>query len=77
VRRSCVQWPGVRADLVVGEYVFIGAQAAADGTLSAARVQAQGRGQAAGVRASFRRRPGSKVGAADWAPAYAGATTLS
>ena len=31
--------PGVRADLVVGEYVFIGAQAAADGTLSAARVQ--------------------------------------
>jgi hypothetical protein len=31
--------PGARADLVVGEYVFIGAQAAADGTLSAARVQ--------------------------------------
>ena len=31
--------PGVRADLVVGEYVFIGAQAAADGRLSAARVQ--------------------------------------
>ena len=31
--------PGVRADLVVGEYVFIVAQAAADGTLSAARVQ--------------------------------------
>ena len=31
--------PGVRADLVVGEYVFIGAQAAADGMLSAARVQ--------------------------------------
>ena len=31
--------PGTRADLVVGEYVFIGAQAAADGTLSAARVQ--------------------------------------
>ena len=31
--------PGVRADLVVGEYVFIGAQAAADGTLSTARVQ--------------------------------------
>jgi hypothetical protein len=31
--------PGARADLVVGEYVFIGAQQAADGTLSAARVQ--------------------------------------
>jgi hypothetical protein len=31
--------PGARADLVAGEYVFIGAQAAADGTLSAARVQ--------------------------------------
>jgi hypothetical protein len=31
--------PGTRADLVVGEYVFIVAQAAADGTLSAARVQ--------------------------------------
>ena len=31
--------PGTRADLVPGEYVFIGAQAAADGTLSAARVQ--------------------------------------
>jgi hypothetical protein len=31
--------PGTRADLIVGEYVFIGAQAAADGTLSAARVQ--------------------------------------
>jgi len=30
---------GFRADLVVGEYVFIGVQAAADGTLSAARVQ--------------------------------------
>ena len=31
--------PGMRADLVPGEYVFIGAQAAADGVLSAARVQ--------------------------------------
>jgi hypothetical protein len=31
--------PGSRADLVVGEYVFLGAQQAADGTLSAARVQ--------------------------------------
>jgi hypothetical protein len=31
--------PGTRADLAVGEYVFIGAQAAADGTLSAARIQ--------------------------------------
>jgi hypothetical protein len=31
--------PGARADLVVGEYVFIVAQAAADGTLSATRVQ--------------------------------------
>jgi hypothetical protein len=31
--------PGTRADLVVGEYVFIGAQAAADGALSAARIQ--------------------------------------
>lgn len=31
--------PGARADLVVGEYVFIGAQQATDGTLSAARVQ--------------------------------------
>lgn len=31
--------PGARSDLVVGEYVFIGAQQAADGTLSAARVQ--------------------------------------
>jgi hypothetical protein len=31
--------PGTRADLAVGEYVFIGAQQAADGTLSAARVQ--------------------------------------
>jgi hypothetical protein len=31
--------PGSRADLVVGEYVFIVAQQAADGTLSAARVQ--------------------------------------
>ena len=31
--------PGVRTDLVPGEYVFIGAQAAADGTLSAARIQ--------------------------------------
>jgi hypothetical protein len=31
--------PGTRGDLAVGEYVFIGAQQAADGTLSAARVQ--------------------------------------
>jgi len=31
--------PGARADLVVGEYVFLVAQQAADGTLSAARVQ--------------------------------------
>ena len=31
--------PGSRADLVVGEYVFIGAQQAPDGSLSAARVQ--------------------------------------
>ncbi len=31
--------PGTRADLVVGEYVFTLAQQAADGTLSAARVQ--------------------------------------
>jgi hypothetical protein len=31
--------PGTRTDLVPGEYVFIGAQAAADGALSAARVQ--------------------------------------
>jgi hypothetical protein len=31
--------PGARSDLIVGEYVFIGAQAASDGTLSAARVQ--------------------------------------
>jgi hypothetical protein len=31
--------PGTRADLKVGEYVFIGAQQAADGALSAARVQ--------------------------------------
>jgi len=31
--------PGTRADLVVGEYVFIGAQAAPDGALSAARIQ--------------------------------------
>jgi hypothetical protein len=31
--------PGTRADLAVGEYVFIGAQQAADGMLSAARVQ--------------------------------------
>ncbi len=31
--------PGTRSDLVAGEYVFIGAQAAADGALSAARVQ--------------------------------------
>jgi hypothetical protein len=31
--------PGTRADLVVGEYVFLVAPQAADGTLSAARVQ--------------------------------------
>jgi hypothetical protein len=31
--------PGTRADLVVGEYVFIGAQAAPDGTLRAPRIQ--------------------------------------
>jgi len=31
--------PGARADLIVGEYVFLVAQQAADGTLSAARVQ--------------------------------------
>lgn len=31
--------PGTRADLAAGEYVFIGAQQAADGMLSAARVQ--------------------------------------
>ncbi|HKE39588.1 MAG TPA: hypothetical protein VKG21_07110 [Casimicrobiaceae bacterium] len=31
--------PGSRTDLVVGEYVFLVAQQAADGTLSAARVQ--------------------------------------
>ena len=31
--------PGTRADLVAGEYVFIGAQAAADSALSAARIQ--------------------------------------
>jgi len=31
--------PGTRSDLVTGEYVFVGAQAAADGALSAARVQ--------------------------------------
>jgi hypothetical protein len=30
--------PGTRADLVVGEYVFIAAQAAPDGALSAARI---------------------------------------
>jgi hypothetical protein len=31
--------PGGRTDLVVGEYVFLGAQAASEGSLSAARVQ--------------------------------------
>ena len=31
--------PGTRADLIVGEYVFIGAQAAPDGTLRAPRIQ--------------------------------------
>ena len=31
--------PGTRADLVVGEYVFINAQAAPDGTLRAPRIQ--------------------------------------
>lgn len=31
--------PGTRADLKVGEYVFVAAQAGADGALSAARVQ--------------------------------------
>ena len=31
--------PGSRADLIVGEYIFTVAQQAADGTLSAARVQ--------------------------------------
>ena len=31
--------PGTRADLVAGEYVFVGAQAAPDGALSAARIQ--------------------------------------
>ncbi len=31
--------PGTRSDLAVGEYVFIGAQQAADGMLSAARIQ--------------------------------------
>lgn len=31
--------PGTRADLVPGEYVFVGAQAAADGALTAARIQ--------------------------------------
>jgi hypothetical protein len=31
--------PGTRADLVVGEYVFIGAQGAPDGTLRAPRIQ--------------------------------------
>ncbi len=31
--------PGSRADLVPGEYVFLSAQAGADGTLSAARIQ--------------------------------------
>jgi len=31
--------PGTRADLVVGEYVFIGAQAAPDGKLRAPRIQ--------------------------------------
>jgi hypothetical protein len=40
---------GTRADLVVGEYVFIGAQAAADGALSAARAGQQGRRETAAV----------------------------
>ena len=31
--------PGTRADLVVGEYVFIGAQVAPDGTMRAPRIQ--------------------------------------
>jgi hypothetical protein len=31
--------PGTRADLVVGEYVFLAAQSAPDGTLTAARIQ--------------------------------------
>ena len=31
--------PGTRADLVVGEYVFVTAQAAPDGTLRAPRIQ--------------------------------------
>ena len=31
--------PGTRADLVVGEYVFVSAQAAPDGTLRAPRIQ--------------------------------------
>ncbi len=31
--------PGTRGDLVPGEYVFVGAQAAADGALTAARIQ--------------------------------------
>jgi hypothetical protein len=31
--------PGTRADLVVGEYVFVSAQAAPDGTLRAPRVR--------------------------------------
>ena len=31
--------PGTRADLVPGEYMFTGAQAAADGTLTAGRIQ--------------------------------------
>jgi hypothetical protein len=31
--------PGSRADLMVGEYVFVAAQAASDGTLAALRVQ--------------------------------------
>ncbi len=31
--------PGSRTDLVVGEYVFTVAQAASEGSLSAARVQ--------------------------------------
>lgn len=31
--------PGTRSDLIVGEYVFIGAQSSPDGALSASRVQ--------------------------------------
>ena len=56
-----MRYSGGRADLVVGEYVFTVAQAAADGTLNATRVQvSKDVGPAAAVRGRRTKNPAAQ-----------------